>query len=227
MPMARVSAPEELIAGGHQFPGDSCGTGSSGSAPVSSASLLISRSAVWYCRSIVRAGDEGASWIQRPTCRSWMKTGAAPEQFPPHRRRLRRRGSGGASTASTPTSDTPATLGRMVNLTRIYTRTGDKGTTALGDMSRTAKTDPRIAAYADANEANAAIGVALALGRARRRDRRRAASGCRTTCSTWAPTCRTPVVENPEYPAAAGRADLHRQAGGGLRPFLEGLEKLR
>ncbi|MGG2458754.1 cob(I)yrinic acid a,c-diamide adenosyltransferase [Streptomyces sp. RGM 3693] len=52
----------------------------------------------------------------------------------------------------------------MVNLTRIYTRTGDKGTTALGDMSRTAKTDSRIAAYADANEANAAIGVALALG---------------------------------------------------------------
>ncbi|NJP81466.1 ATP:cob(I)alamin adenosyltransferase, partial [Streptomyces sp. AA8] len=52
----------------------------------------------------------------------------------------------------------------MVNLTRIYTRTGDKGTTALGDMSRTVKTDTRIAAYADANEANAAIGVAIALG---------------------------------------------------------------
>ncbi|MEV1010022.1 cob(I)yrinic acid a,c-diamide adenosyltransferase [Streptomyces sp. NPDC049881] len=52
----------------------------------------------------------------------------------------------------------------MVNLTRIYTRTGDTGTTALGDFSRTAKTDTRIAAYADANEANAAIGTALALG---------------------------------------------------------------
>ncbi|MCC2277590.1 cob(I)yrinic acid a,c-diamide adenosyltransferase [Streptomyces sp. ET3-23] len=52
----------------------------------------------------------------------------------------------------------------MVNLTRIYTRTGDDGTTALGDMSRTVKTDTRIAAYADANEANAAIGVAIALG---------------------------------------------------------------
>ena len=56
------------------------------------------------------------------------------------------------------------TLVGMVNLTRIYTRTGDDGTTALGDMSRTAKTDPRIGAYADANEANAVIGVALALG---------------------------------------------------------------
>ncbi|MGW4730316.1 cob(I)yrinic acid a,c-diamide adenosyltransferase [Streptomyces shenzhenensis] len=52
----------------------------------------------------------------------------------------------------------------MVNLTRIYTRTGDRGTTNLGDMSRVAKTDLRIAAYADANEANAVLGTAIALG---------------------------------------------------------------
>ncbi|MBP6995417.1 MAG: cob(I)yrinic acid a,c-diamide adenosyltransferase [Phycicoccus sp.] len=52
----------------------------------------------------------------------------------------------------------------MVNLTRIYTRTGDSGTTALGDFGRTRKTDPRLAAYADTNEANAAIGVAIAAG---------------------------------------------------------------
>ena len=52
----------------------------------------------------------------------------------------------------------------MVNLTRIYTRTGDRGTTALGDFTRVPKTDLRLAAYADANEANAAIGVALAGG---------------------------------------------------------------
>lgn len=49
-------------------------------------------------------------------------------------------------------------------LSKIYTRTGDDGTTALGDMSRTTKTDPRLAAYADVEEANAAIGLALALG---------------------------------------------------------------
>ncbi|RIQ21869.1 cob(I)yrinic acid a,c-diamide adenosyltransferase [Jiangella rhizosphaerae] len=53
----------------------------------------------------------------------------------------------------------------MVRLTRIYTRTGDDGTTGLGDFSRTRKTDPRLVAYADANEANAAIGVAVALER--------------------------------------------------------------
>lgn len=52
----------------------------------------------------------------------------------------------------------------MVNLTRIYTRTGDDGTTALGDFSRTTKNDPRLHAYADVDEANSAIGVAIALG---------------------------------------------------------------
>lgn len=52
----------------------------------------------------------------------------------------------------------------MVNLTRIYTRTGDDGTTALGDMSRTSKLDKRLAAYADVDEANSTIGVAIAAG---------------------------------------------------------------
>jgi cob(I)alamin adenosyltransferase len=52
----------------------------------------------------------------------------------------------------------------MVNLTRIYTRTGDRGRTRLGDMSETSKTDTRLAAYADVDEANAHLGVALAQG---------------------------------------------------------------
>ena len=51
-----------------------------------------------------------------------------------------------------------------VHLTRIYTKTGDDGTTALGDMSRVKKTDPRLVAYADVDEANSSIGVAIALG---------------------------------------------------------------
>jgi cob(I)alamin adenosyltransferase len=51
-----------------------------------------------------------------------------------------------------------------VVLSRIYTRTGDDGTTALGDFSRAKKTDPRLGAYADVDEANSAIGVALSLG---------------------------------------------------------------
>src|SRR5262245_62641947 len=51
-----------------------------------------------------------------------------------------------------------------VVLSRIYTKTGDDGTTALGDFSRTAKTDVRLAAYADVDEANSAIGVAVTTG---------------------------------------------------------------
>jgi cob(I)alamin adenosyltransferase len=53
---------------------------------------------------------------------------------------------------------------RPVVLSKIYTRTGDDGTTTLGDMSRAAKTDARLAAYADTDEANSAIGVAITLG---------------------------------------------------------------
>src|SRR5918995_1857253 len=52
----------------------------------------------------------------------------------------------------------------MVRLTRIYTRTGDDGTTRLVDNSKVAKTDARLQAYADVDEANASIGLALALG---------------------------------------------------------------
>ncbi len=52
----------------------------------------------------------------------------------------------------------------MVNLTRIYTRTGDAGRTRLGDMSLTSKNDPRLEAYATVDEANAHLGVALADG---------------------------------------------------------------
>ncbi|HWG13991.1 MAG TPA: cob(I)yrinic acid a,c-diamide adenosyltransferase [Streptosporangiaceae bacterium] len=51
-----------------------------------------------------------------------------------------------------------------VVLSRIYTRTGDDGSTALADGSRAPKTDSRLAAYADVEEANCAIGVAIALG---------------------------------------------------------------
>jgi cob(I)alamin adenosyltransferase len=48
-----------------------------------------------------------------------------------------------------------------VNLTRIYTRLGDGGETHLGDMSRVAKTHPRIEAYGTIDELNAQIGLAL------------------------------------------------------------------
>jgi len=50
----------------------------------------------------------------------------------------------------------------MVRLTKIYTRTGDAGTTRLGDMSETVKHDPRVDAYGDVDEMNASLGLARA-----------------------------------------------------------------
>lgn len=48
----------------------------------------------------------------------------------------------------------------MVVLSKIYTRTGDKGETALGDGSRVPKTSPRVAAYGTVDELNATLGLA-------------------------------------------------------------------
>lgn len=48
----------------------------------------------------------------------------------------------------------------MVVLNKIYTRTGDKGDTALSDGSRVAKHDPRVEAYGTVDELNAVLGVA-------------------------------------------------------------------
>jgi cob(I)alamin adenosyltransferase len=86
-----------------------------------------------------------------------------------------------------------------VHLTRIYTKTGDDGTTALGDMSRVRKTDPRVGAYADCDETNAAIGVALALG-----DLPEPVAALLRTVQNdlfdlGADLC-TPVVPEPKYP---------------------------
>ena len=87
----------------------------------------------------------------------------------------------------------------MVNLTRIYTRTGDDGTTALGDMSRVGKNDLRLHAYADTDEANSSLGVAIALGSL---DEDVAALLTRIQNDLFdvgADLC-TPVVADPEFP---------------------------
>lgn len=55
-------------------------------------------------------------------------------------------------------------LGPMVTLSKIYTRTGDAGTTRLVDNSQVRKTDLRVEAYGHVDEANSAVGLALALG---------------------------------------------------------------
>lgn len=55
-------------------------------------------------------------------------------------------------------------LSRMVILSRIYTRTGDAGSTRLTDNSIVHKTDLRVEAYGQVDEANSAVGLAVALG---------------------------------------------------------------
>jgi len=87
----------------------------------------------------------------------------------------------------------------MVNLTRIYTRTGDDGTTSLGDMSRTGKNDPRLKAYADVDEANCAIGLALASVEFPEDVRTLLVAIQNDLFDVGADLC-TPVVESPEHP---------------------------
>ncbi|MCX2732298.1 cob(I)yrinic acid a,c-diamide adenosyltransferase [Saccharopolyspora sp. NFXS83] len=86
-----------------------------------------------------------------------------------------------------------------VHLTKIYTRTGDGGTTRLSDNSEVSKTDPRLVAYAEVDETNSVLGVALATAtfdpaivevlRAVQND-----------LFDVGADLSTPVVENPEFP---------------------------
>jgi cob(I)alamin adenosyltransferase len=86
-----------------------------------------------------------------------------------------------------------------VHLTRIYTRTGDDGTTGLSDFSRVSKNDPRLVAYADCDEANAAIGTVLALGTPDER-LARVLRRIQNDLFDAGADLSTPVVENPKHP---------------------------
>src|SRR5581483_9085368 len=98
----------------------------------------------------------------------------------------------------------------MVNLTRIYTRTGDDGTTALGDFSRTDKNDPRLVAYADVDEANSSIGVAIAMGNLDPELVTLLTRIQNDLFDVGADLC-NPIVENPAYPPLRiHEADIER-----------------
>jgi cob(I)alamin adenosyltransferase len=87
----------------------------------------------------------------------------------------------------------------MVNLTRIYTRTGDDGTTALGDFTRVRKDDSRLEAYADVDEANSAIGVAIATDELSEDITTLLTRIQNELFDVGADLC-TPIVENPAHP---------------------------
>jgi cob(I)alamin adenosyltransferase len=90
-------------------------------------------------------------------------------------------------------------LTMAVHLTRIYTRTGDDGTTGLSDFSRVSKNDPRLVAYADCDEANAAIGAAVALGEPGEQ-LTRILHQIQNDLFDAGADLSTPVVDNPKYP---------------------------
>ncbi|NUR07319.1 MAG: cob(I)yrinic acid a,c-diamide adenosyltransferase [Nocardioidaceae bacterium] len=114
----------------------------------------------------------------------------------------------------------------MVNLTRIYTRTGDAGETRLGDMSVTTKNDLRLEAYADVDEANSVIGVALAVG-----DLEDDVVAVLTRVQNdlfdvGADLC-TPVVEDPEFPPLRIEPEYVERLEAWCDQYNEDLPKLR
>jgi cob(I)alamin adenosyltransferase len=114
----------------------------------------------------------------------------------------------------------------MVNLTRIYTRTGDDGQTHLGDMSRTSKTDVRLQAYADANEANAAIGVAVAAGELPDDVRATLLRVQNDLFDVGADLC-TPLQPTYEHPPLRVQAAWVDELEADCDRYLERVEKLR
>jgi len=112
-----------------------------------------------------------------------------------------------------------------VHLTRIYTRTGDDGSTGLSDFSRVAKNDSRLVAYADCDEANAAIGVALAAGAPDDRIRAVLQQIQNDLFDTGADLS-TPIVADPEYPPLRITQDYIDRLEGWCDEFNEPLPAL-
>jgi cob(I)alamin adenosyltransferase len=112
-----------------------------------------------------------------------------------------------------------------VHLTRIYTKTGDDGTTALGDMSRVRKTDPRLTAYADVDEANSAIGVALALGGLADEVAAVLHVVQNDLFDVGADLC-TPIDPDPKYPPLRVTPDYTARLEAACDTYNERLEKL-
>jgi cob(I)alamin adenosyltransferase len=118
----------------------------------------------------------------------------------------------------------------MVNLTRIYTRTGDGGETKLGDMSTTTKTDLRLQAYADVDEANANLGVVLAIAAATdglEQDVVAVLTHVQNDLFDVGADFCTPVVADPEFPPLRIEQDYVDRLEAWCDQYNEDLPKLR
>ena len=113
-----------------------------------------------------------------------------------------------------------------VVLSRLYTRTGDDGSTALGDMSRVPKTDPRLAAYADVDEANCAIGLAITMGDLPAASTALLSRVQNELFDVGADLC-NPVTESPAYPPLRVTPDYIERLERDCDTSNEGLPVLR
>ena len=114
----------------------------------------------------------------------------------------------------------------MVNLTRISTRTGDGGQTRLGDNSVTSKNDPRLHAYADVDEANAHLGLAIAEGSLDDEVVGVLTHVQNDLFDVGADLC-TPVVPDPEFPPLRIEQEYVDRLEGWCDQYNEHLPKLR
>ena len=114
----------------------------------------------------------------------------------------------------------------MVKLTKIYTRTGDDGTTNLGDMSTTTKLDLRLAAYADVDEANSHLGVALALGTLPD-DVVAVLTHVQNDLFDVGADLSCPIAENPKHPPLRVEPDYIERLEGWCDEYNESLDTLR
>ncbi len=112
-----------------------------------------------------------------------------------------------------------------VHLTRIYTKTGDDGTTGLGDFSRVRKTDVRLAAYADTDETNAVIGVAVTVGQLAEEVLVPLRQVQNDLFDVGADLC-TPITPDPEHPPLRVTEDYLTRLEGWCDEFNEDLPAL-
>ena len=114
----------------------------------------------------------------------------------------------------------------MVHLTRIYTRTGDDGTTRLVDMSKTSKLDLRLQAYADIDEPNSHLGYARSLGTLDD-DVDAVLARVQNDLFDVGADLGAPVVENPEYPQLRVEPDYVERLEQWCDQYNEAIEPLR
>ena len=113
----------------------------------------------------------------------------------------------------------------MVHLTKIYPRTGDDGSTNLVDFTRTDKNDLRLVVYADTDEANSHIGVAIATG-GLDADVVAVLSHIQNDLFDVGSDIGNPIVDDPKYPPLRVEPDYIDRLEGWCDEFNEKLEKL-